>query len=469
MAVLTSVSPKRTTRVLFLAWGFSIHAKRRIQPFVDDPSFEVAVASTHRYNFQGAKNVLLADAHWEEGRRDSLQKGTKRVGERRSTSWGWGLRKSSDRTNTLFGGNRIWIKSGGFSGTEAWRRNHRILNLFSALRQVCSDILKGIKDFRTLKLAVREFNPDLIFLQTLLYPCYLAYFLPRSIPKIITFWNGDVVWWAKSNGIDRMLKRQIVLHGAKTAKAVTVNSRRAFDACMGYGTKKEKIHVIRYPGVDLIRFKPLAKNASRKELGITSRKVVLCPRGMGGYLNSDIIVESSVRVVKECPGILFLFVSGVGGEREWEKHQKLAQKLGTEKNFRWDGQVPWDAMPTYYSSSDVMVSISSYDSLPNCMLEAMACGVPVIMGDIPQIREWVVDRVNGFLTVPRDPVGLADCILKVLLDSDGMIGSFVARNIELVRREADHEKGVKSIKDLAHQVAWCHRQRGFVQRPSQVG
>src|SRR4030042_4298500 len=52
----------RRTKVLFLAWGFSIHAYRRIQLFVDDPEFEVAVVSTHDYNFTNARNILLTDA-----------------------------------------------------------------------------------------------------------------------------------------------------------------------------------------------------------------------------------------------------------------------------------------------------------------------------------------------------------------------------------------------------------------------
>ncbi len=52
-------SSQRPIRILFLAWGFSIHAKRRIQIFIDDPSFEVAVVSTHNYNFKNAKNILL--------------------------------------------------------------------------------------------------------------------------------------------------------------------------------------------------------------------------------------------------------------------------------------------------------------------------------------------------------------------------------------------------------------------------
>ena len=48
-----------STKVLFLCWGFSIHARRRIQIFVDDERFKVAVVSTYNYGFAGALNVLL--------------------------------------------------------------------------------------------------------------------------------------------------------------------------------------------------------------------------------------------------------------------------------------------------------------------------------------------------------------------------------------------------------------------------
>ena len=104
---------------------------------------------------------------------------------------------------------------------------------------------------------------------------------------------------------------------------------------------------------------------------------------------------------------------------ELERHQLRTHNLDIEKNFRWDGQVPFDMMPIYYCAADVMVSIASNDSLPNCMLEAMACGIPVIMGDIPQIREWVNDGVNGFLVPPRDPIALSESILKVFENLEG--------------------------------------------------
>ena len=413
-----------------MAWGFSIHAYRRIHLFVDDPEFEVSVVSTHNYKFENAMNILLTDAKRknETGNSGITQQG--RIGEKIKIIIGERLGKLITQIVSVL------------------YRSPLILPL-----HIFYDFYKGIKDIKIIKSAVKEFNPDVIFLQTLLYPCYLAYFLPRSLPIMITFWNGDVVWWAKWNGIERLFKKQIVQYGVRRAQGITVNSKMAFNACLGYGATSDKIHLIPYPGVDLERFRPFSKKEAREKLGITSSKVVLCPRGLGGFLNSDVIVESAAAVIKKNPDILFLFISGVGGETELEKHKYIARKLGIEKNFRWDGQVPWEVMPLYYSSSDVMVSISSNDSLPNCMLEAMACRVPVIMGDIPQIKERVIDSVNGFLVPPRDPVALSDRIMKVFEDPDGNIKLFAKKNLELVMHQFDSKKNVKQVKDLVHLIA----------------
>lgn len=416
------VSSPRQTRVLFLAFGFSIHAKRRIQLFIDDPDFSVAVVSTYNYNFENAKNILLTGAQ-EKTESFVFQKKNKIV-------------------------NRLAY----IIRAILLRLFHKIITIFDKKTSL-HEVDKWIEDLKTVISAAKNFKPDIIFLQTLLYPCYLSYLLPRSYPIIITFWNGDVIWWAKWNGIERLLKKQIVRYGVHRAQAITVNSQTAFNACLGYGVQSEKVHLIRYPGVDLKKFKPSAKEEARKKLGITSKKVVLCPRGFGEYLNSDIIIESAAIVVKKYPDTSFLFISGVGGETEWKKHQHRAHELGIEKNIRWDGQVAWGTITRYYSSADVMVSISSNDSLPNSMLEAMACSVPVIMGDIPQIREWVVDGVNGFLVPLRDPVVLSDRILKVFEKSDGNIEKFTKRSLEFVMREADSEKNIKLIKELVHRIA----------------
>ena len=50
----------KKTKILFLAWGYSIHAQRRIQIFVDDPLFDVTVVSTYNYRFSGATTIPLS-------------------------------------------------------------------------------------------------------------------------------------------------------------------------------------------------------------------------------------------------------------------------------------------------------------------------------------------------------------------------------------------------------------------------
>jgi glycosyltransferase involved in cell wall biosynthesis len=85
------------------------------------------------------------------------------------------------------------------------------------------------------------------------------------------------------------------------------------------------------------------------------------------------------------------------------------------------------------------------------MLEAMACHIPVIMGDISQIREWIQDGFNGFLVPPHDPDLLSDRILRVFENTDSIIDRFIERNQEMVSQEADSRKNKEVIKELVLQ------------------
>jgi glycosyltransferase involved in cell wall biosynthesis len=440
MTYSNQITLSKRTRILFLAWGYSIHGKRRIQIFVDDPRFEVMVVSTFNYKFGNAKNVLLVSAGGKRTESIISESLKDQIGEKPKGRDSW---KKMKREMLGF-----------------LKKLIRVLTASPSLEGVRNRILRGarsvlrfglmIQDLQLLKLAVRQFRPDAIFLQTLLYPSYLSYFLPRSIPIIVTFWNGDVIWWAKWNGIERLLKKWIVAYGVKRADLITVNSQKAFDACLGYGTNRKKIKIIRYPGVDLDLFRAMSVAEARQRIGIDWQKVVFCPRGIGGHLNSEVIVEAAPAVIKSYPQTLFIF-AGVTVEEDLIKHQKRVLRLGIDKNFLWKGMIPWEEMPIYYSCSDVMVSISSNDSLPNCMLEAMSCHVPVIMGDIPQIREWIQDGFNGFLVPPHDPDLLSDRILHVFGNIDSIIGRFIERNQEIVSQQVDSRKNKEVIKELVLQ------------------
>jgi glycosyltransferase involved in cell wall biosynthesis len=404
------------TRVLFIAWGDSVHARRRIRIFTEDPLFEVGVISSFRYDFANAENYYLCDTELVGQKLTSMSCFRKMV--------------------------RVMLS--------------RLLYFLMKRRDqetILSECYKLIADAQLIKDYVKLFDPDIVFLQTLLYPCYLAYLLPGKIPLMVTFWNGDVTWWAHWSGLERLLKKKIVEYGVNRAAAVTVNSQTAYDACLAYGAPPEKIHLIRYPGIDLERFKPASREYALQRLGLEHSKVILCPRGLGGYLNSDIIIEAAAAVIAEVPEALFLFISGIGGDVQWQQHLKRADELGIINNLRHDGQIPWEKMPLYYQAAEVVVSISSNDSLPNCMLEAMACGIPLVMGDIPQIGEWVKNGVNGLIVSPRDPKAVAQGLLTLLVGGGTLASEFVRYNLDLVMREADCRKNSPLVKQLVRDVA----------------
>lgn len=411
---MSEMKPARPIRLLILCWGYSIHARRRAQLFIDDPRFEVTVVSTHDYAFVNAENVLLTAAR---------QAPATATEERKSAA------------------ARIPAPIRAFL-----RQLLNLLGLAFELRTMA-------RDLAILRETVRRARPDVLLLQTLQYPSFLAYRLPRELPLAVTFWNGDLTYFAKWTGLEMLAKKRLVVHGLRRADAITVNSRTALDAAVGLGAEPGKITLVRYPGADLGLFHPRPKEEARKRLRIGDQRVVLCPRGLGTFFNSDIIVEAAARAAARHPDMLLLFISGVGGQEEWERHVRLAERLGIAGNMRWDGQIPWEDMPWYYCAADVMVSVKTADSCPNCMLEAMACGTPIVMSDTQQNREWVEDGVNGFLCPPRDPAVVGDRIAKVLENQGNIVDAFARICLDKVRRDANSAINVGRIRDLVAGIA----------------
>nr|WP_320161336.1 glycosyltransferase family 4 protein [uncultured Methanoregula sp.] len=398
----------RRKKIVFLAWGYSIHAQRRIQIFADDPLFDVTVVSTYNYRFSGATTILLSQAQSAQN-----------------------TEHSSGSKGGFFSHHPLLLKT---------------MFPFSLILKFMLELINLERDYFILKRTIKEKKPDVIFLQTLLYPCYLILLIRNTAPVIITFWNGDVTWWAKWTGIERLLKKQIIIQGVKRAVAITVNSTEALNACIQYGKSAQNIHLIRYPGVDLSRFYPIDKESAKKHIGNDAKKIVFWPRGIAKYLNFDTLVTASQIVLTKYPDIHFIILFA-NKEIDHSIQEDLKAK-GMEKNYSLVNKIRFEDMPYYYAAADMMVSISSNDSLPNTMLEAMACGCPVIMGDIPQIRNWVVDGENGYLCPVNDPDRLAECIIKVIEDPQKLNEKFIRGNMARIKQDLDSRKMEAEIKKL---------------------
>ncbi|MBI4566711.1 MAG: glycosyltransferase family 4 protein [Planctomycetes bacterium] len=110
-------------------------------------------------------------------------------------------------------------------------------------------------------------------------------------------------------------------------------------------------------------------------------------------------------------------VAGDGPERS--RLTNLARQCGCDDRFRWLGAVPNSQVHELMSQADLFVlpcrtdENGDRDGIPVVLMEAMACGLPVVAGDLPSLRELVEDGITGRL-VPPDRPDLLEAVIEDL-------------------------------------------------------
>ena len=95
-----------------------------------------------------------------------------------------------------------------------------------------------------------------------------------------------------------------------------------------------------------------------------------------------------------------------------------ARDLGVEDRIRLHGDVPPARVCAHLQRADAFLHTSLSEGLPNVILEAMACAVPVVATDVGGTREAVRDGVDGFVVPPRDPAAAAAALATLWRDGD---------------------------------------------------
>jgi glycosyltransferase involved in cell wall biosynthesis len=109
-----------------------------------------------------------------------------------------------------------------------------------------------------------------------------------------------------------------------------------------------------------------------------------------------------------------LRIAGFGPERE--ALEALADRLGLREAVRFLGRLDEADVIGEMQSAHVFVNASYGEGMPNAVLEAMACGLPILASDIAPHREMMEAGIEGFLCPPRDAAALAEGLLRLLQD-----------------------------------------------------
>ena len=165
-------------------------------------------------------------------------------------------------------------------------------------------------------------------------------------------------------------------------------------------------------GVDAELFRTTGANL-RAELGLSARRVVLSVGRFVPIKNQALLVDAVAQMQSSDPSVHLLLV---GEGPELGALRRRVDELGIGRSVTFAGYVPQELMAPYYRTADVFALSSDFDNSPNVVLEAMACGLPVVSTDVGGVAEYVTPRRGGDLVARRDVVAMAGALGDWLAD-----------------------------------------------------
>ncbi|MBP6178911.1 MAG: glycosyltransferase family 4 protein [Anaerolineales bacterium] len=249
-----------------------------------------------------------------------------------------------------------------------------------------------------------------------------AYFLPQAgfvaaytgkylnIPSVVSIRGNDIERSAFDPG-----RFSHVMYALQNASAVTTNAIELAKKAKAFIDRP--IHIIPN-GVDTDLFKKVAKNnALAKSLGLDEQRFVV---GFAGELRSkkgfSTLLLGYTQINKMVPCTLLI----VGSVRAGEYQQAFEDfhRNNPDTRIVVTGSVPHKDLPAYYSLMDVFVHPSLRDGMPNAILEAMACELPVVATPVGGIMEVIEDGITGKTVPVRDVATFVKTTINLLRDTE---------------------------------------------------
>jgi len=270
------------------------------------------------------------------------------------------------------------------------------------------------------------------------------------VPVVLTYHAGSLV--KGDHAVDPMLRRyeRHVLP-------------QVFDRCqdliavspvsLAYATGRA--HLIP-PGVDTDLFTPSATPASRAPTVLYVGRVERTSRWKG----LQVLLAGLPRLRHLVPDVRLVVV----GDGDDVPHLRAAaQRLGVAEAVEWRGAVPHADLPRHYREAGVTVlpSLTEAESFGMTLIEAMACGSPVVGSRVGGIPFVVRDGVDGLLVPPGDARSLADALARVLTDPAFAASlGFAGREVATKRWDWTHQRDTTlGVIAGAAGVAWASRER----------
>lgn len=292
----------------------------------------------------------------------------------------------------------------------AWRDRRAVVTTFQLARKHAASATEFLRRLHQL-LPFAGRKADIVHFEwnfTAVHCLPLFELLPS---KFIVSCRGSQIQIAPHNHT-----RQGFLPGLRAtfekAHAIHCVSDKIREEGLQYGLIPAKAHVIR-PAVDVNTFRP----GNLPPNNATDRLVLVSVGSLTWGKGYEYLLAAMAKLIDR--GVdATLHIIGGGGKAEYQRIQFAIHDLGLREKVVLHGTLPPEEVRNILQRADVFVLSSLSEGISNAVLEAMACGVPIVTTDCGGMREAVTDGAEGLVVPVRDPEAMATALLRLALDPE---------------------------------------------------
>lgn len=300
--------------------------------------------------------------------------------------------------------------------------------------------IKRIAILRHLRKVIREFKPHILHSGYIRFHGYYGA-LSGFHPTLSMPWGSDILIRPDKSEYDMRMVRYTLQRADMITCDCGIVKKRIMEIS---GCSSEKVVVFPW-GIDLSTFYPFDSGEGiRKKLGWENNKILIMTRDFRPIYGHDVFINSLPDIIARQPEIRVVFVGS--GPLKKSCEDKIAE-LGLINHVYFAGKVNDMEMAEYLNAADIYITTSHSDGTSACMLEAMACGLPVIVSDAPAYHEWVEDGVNGYIVPRSNSQVLLQRILDIL-DKPQIRHEMSRRNILIAQSRADFEHNISILESI---------------------
>ena len=308
-------------------------------------------------------------------------------------------------------GHRVVVLTGRFKGLPASSEEGRIvIQRIPSLRramdragilEMASFLIAGLM-FASAIIRKHQIEAAIVFFSLPCGPIGLLGRWMQGVPYITSLRGGDVPGTEPSLELFHRILTPLRRTVMKNSVAVVANSE---------GLKKMAEAIDPFPvivipnGIDTDLFRP-AQTAQSTPTRDSLRMLFV-----GRFQEQKNLEFLLHQLVRRRPGTFELHLVGDGPLAP--RLRALADRLGLSTAIIWHGWLRRADLLAIYQSADCLVNPSLYEGLSNVVLEAMACGLPVIASNVPGNDALVLHGETGFLFDLNDPAGLASAMMQL--------------------------------------------------------